>query len=211
MNGVAVVGIGTTWARADHVHPSDTTRVPTTTTVNGHALSANVVVSASDLTTGTLPHAQLPALVSADVPNNSANTAGTAAIATRATEQNLGQGQCYGTPTASSTIYIIGNSSSSNCTAISSSGAGLEEGFNYVVTEINTESAVTPTGNETVQLVINGTVSGAATCSSWSGKNCRVTGLSIAGSYNDVIMVTFTSPGTSTASYLKVFVGGYYN
>lgn len=34
--------------------------VASTTTVNGHALSSNVVVSASDLTTGTLPAAQLP-------------------------------------------------------------------------------------------------------------------------------------------------------
>jgi len=33
----------------------------TTTTVNGHALSSNVTVAASDLTTGTLPAAQLPA------------------------------------------------------------------------------------------------------------------------------------------------------
>ena len=52
--------------------------VPTSTTVNGHALSSNVVVSASDLTTGTLPHAQLPALVSGDIPANAANTSGTA-------------------------------------------------------------------------------------------------------------------------------------
>lgn len=35
-------------------------KVATTTTVNGHALSSNVVVSASDITTGTLPAAQLP-------------------------------------------------------------------------------------------------------------------------------------------------------
>ena len=34
--------------------------VPKTTTVNGHALSSNVTVSASDLTTGSLPNAQLP-------------------------------------------------------------------------------------------------------------------------------------------------------
>ncbi len=53
-------------------------KVPTTTTVNGHALSANVTVSASDLTTGTLPHAQLPTLLSGDIPNNAANTTGTA-------------------------------------------------------------------------------------------------------------------------------------
>ncbi len=36
-------------------------------------------MSASDVTTGTLPHAQLPALVSGDIPNNAANTTGTAA------------------------------------------------------------------------------------------------------------------------------------
>jgi hypothetical protein len=64
---------------------ADSTKVPTTTTVNGHALSANVTVSASDLTTGTLPHAQLPALVSGDIPNNSANTSGSAGSATNIT------------------------------------------------------------------------------------------------------------------------------
>jgi hypothetical protein len=52
--------------------------VPTGTTVNGHALSSNISVSASDLTTGMLPHAQLPPLVSGDIPNNAANTTGTA-------------------------------------------------------------------------------------------------------------------------------------
>lgn len=64
--------------------------VPTSTTVNGHALSANVVVSASDLTTGTLPHAQLPALVSADIPNNAASTSGTAAALTATPAQCSG-------------------------------------------------------------------------------------------------------------------------
>src|SRR5208337_1461093 len=56
--------------------------VPTSTTVNGHALSSNVTVSASDLTTGTLPHAQLPALLSGDIPTNAANTSGTAGTGT---------------------------------------------------------------------------------------------------------------------------------
>ncbi len=53
--------------------------VPTGTSVNGHALTSNITVSASDLTTGTLPHAQLPTLVSGDIPSNAANTTGTAA------------------------------------------------------------------------------------------------------------------------------------
>ena len=35
-------------------------------------------MSASDLTNGTLPHAQLPGLISGDIPNNAANTTGTA-------------------------------------------------------------------------------------------------------------------------------------
>jgi hypothetical protein len=55
------------------------TAVPNTTTVNGHALSTNVTVSASDLTTGTLPHAQLPTLLSADIPNNASSTTGLSA------------------------------------------------------------------------------------------------------------------------------------
>ena len=54
-------------------------KVATSTTVNGYALTGNVTVSASDLTTGTLPHAQIPTLLSADIPNNAANTSGTAA------------------------------------------------------------------------------------------------------------------------------------
>ena len=56
--------------------------VSTSTTVNGYALSGDVTVSASDLTTGRLPHAQLPTLVSSDIPDNSANTSGNAATAT---------------------------------------------------------------------------------------------------------------------------------
>lgn len=49
MNGTATVGTELAFARGDHVHPSDTSRVPTTRTVNGHALSANVTVTASDI------------------------------------------------------------------------------------------------------------------------------------------------------------------
>ena len=37
------------------------------------------VVSAAEITVGILPHAQLPALVSGDIPNNAANTSGSAA------------------------------------------------------------------------------------------------------------------------------------
>ena len=52
MDGTAAVGTSTSYAREDHVHPSDTSRVPTTTTVNGHALSSNVEVTNTDLGQG---------------------------------------------------------------------------------------------------------------------------------------------------------------
>lgn len=49
MDGTAVVGTSAKYAREDHVHPIDTSRVPTTRTVNGHALSSDISLSASDV------------------------------------------------------------------------------------------------------------------------------------------------------------------
>ena len=49
MDGTGAVGTSTDYARADHVHPSDTSRVPTTRTVNSKALSADITLSASDV------------------------------------------------------------------------------------------------------------------------------------------------------------------
>ena len=54
---------------------SDPTGAATTAQSNAETYSQN----ASNINTGTLPHAQLPALLSADIPNNAANTSGTAA------------------------------------------------------------------------------------------------------------------------------------
>lgn len=84
VSSVAWGGITGTLSAQTDLNTALAAKVPTTTTVNGHALSGNVTVSASDLTTGTLPHAQLPTLVSGDIPNNAANTSGTAANATLA-------------------------------------------------------------------------------------------------------------------------------
>jgi len=112
MDGTAAIGSSATYARADHVHPSDTSRVSTSTTVNGHSLSSNVTVSASDITTGTLPHAQLPALVSGDIPNNAANTSGTAGTATALAATPT---QCTGSQVATG-VTATGNA---NCTSAS--------------------------------------------------------------------------------------------
>jgi len=75
---VSISGVTQIGAITD-VQAAINSKVPQTTTVNSHALSSNVVISASDITTGTLPHAQLPPLISSDIPNNAANTSGTAA------------------------------------------------------------------------------------------------------------------------------------
>lgn len=50
---MASVGTSTDYARADHVHPSDTSRVPTTRKVNSKALSEDITLTAADV--GALP------------------------------------------------------------------------------------------------------------------------------------------------------------
>jgi len=49
MDGVGAAGTASNYSRADHVHPSDTSKVATTTTVNGHPLISNVTVTANDV------------------------------------------------------------------------------------------------------------------------------------------------------------------
>lgn len=49
MDGTKSLGSNAGFARVDHVHPSDTSRVPTTRTVNGKALSANITLGATDI------------------------------------------------------------------------------------------------------------------------------------------------------------------
>lgn len=49
MDGTRSLGSNAGYARVDHVHPSDTSRVPTTRTVNGKALSANITLGATDI------------------------------------------------------------------------------------------------------------------------------------------------------------------
>lgn len=54
MDGTAAVGSETAFARGDHIHPSDTSRVPTTRTVAGHALSADVTLVKGDVGLGNV-------------------------------------------------------------------------------------------------------------------------------------------------------------
>lgn len=69
MDGTASTGSETKFAAGDHVHPSDTSRVPTTRKVNGKALSSDISLSATDV--GALPDdTTIPSKVS-DLTNDS--------------------------------------------------------------------------------------------------------------------------------------------
>ncbi len=54
MNGTQALGSSANVARSDHVHPVDTSRVPTTRTVNGKALSADIILGGVDIALGEL-------------------------------------------------------------------------------------------------------------------------------------------------------------
>lgn len=53
MDGVQTVGTETAFARGDHVHPSDTSRVPTTRKINLKTLNNDITLTAADV--GALP------------------------------------------------------------------------------------------------------------------------------------------------------------
>ncbi|MFZ1084518.1 MAG: hypothetical protein WAN35_06100, partial [Terracidiphilus sp.] len=120
VTGIVTVANGGTGASSATVALTNLGAVGTSTTVNGHALSSNVTVSASDLTTGTLPHAQLPALVSADIPNNSANTSGTAANVTGTVAVTNGGTGATSASAALSSLGAVGTSTTVNGHALSS-------------------------------------------------------------------------------------------
>lgn len=51
MDGTATVGTETKFARGDHIHPTDTSRVPTSRQVNGKSLSGNIILTGDDVPT----------------------------------------------------------------------------------------------------------------------------------------------------------------
>ena len=120
----------------DYTAAQVTGAVPNTTTVNGHALSSNVTISASDLTTGTLPHAQLPTLLSGDIPNNAANTTGTSG-ALGTTPTPCSSGQAAG--------GIAANGNSINCVAAGGSPL-TTNGDLYTYNGGNTRLSIGSTG-----------------------------------------------------------------
>ena len=94
MDGTGAAGSSNYFSRADHTHPTDTSRQATitgapsswpssftpSTHASTHAAAGSDPLSLSmSQISGALPHAQLPTLLSGDIPANAANTSGTAA------------------------------------------------------------------------------------------------------------------------------------
>jgi hypothetical protein len=131
MDGTAAAGSSASYSRADHVHPTDTSRQPL---INGapsnwptFAPSATTdTTNAANIISGTLGHGRLPALLSVDIPNNAANTSGNAATATALAS----------TPTpCSAGNYPLGIAASGNATGCTPAATG---------TVTNNEGAFTP-------------------------------------------------------------------
>jgi hypothetical protein len=116
MDGTAAVGTGTTWARADHVHPTDTSRAPLasptftgTVTIPGGASISGYALLASPTFTGT------PAAPTATAGTNTTQIA-TTAFVTAAISAGA-----YVLPTATATV--LGGVKPDGTTITNTSGA----------------------------------------------------------------------------------------
>ncbi len=80
MNGTAAVGSELAFARGDHVHPTDTTRVPVTRTINGKPLDADISLAYGDVGAAAAGHGHDVATASKDGFMSSADFSKLAAI-----------------------------------------------------------------------------------------------------------------------------------
>jgi hypothetical protein len=127
-------------------------KVATTITINGHALSGNVVVSASDITTGTLPVGQLP--TAAVTKDGSGNVAISAIVPVTISTS--------GPVTTAGSGFWINNASGAltyNLPTITSALVGIQQCFRNAVTKTG---AITLTAPASTYFDVNGAVGSAA-------------------------------------------------
>lgn len=160
--------------------------VPTSRTVNGHALSADVVVSASDLTTGTLPAAQLPLATTgafgAVKPDGSTVTISAGIISAVAGSPAQLASSLSGSAAAAGTNALslgIASATGNNSIFIGSSGAGA-------------------TGNDSTGIGIGIVI---------AGDNCVSIGSGAAANQNNCISIGKGATNNSQADTIMIGVG----
>lgn len=151
----------------------------TSTTVNGHALSSSVVVSASDLTTGTLPAAQLPMMV---------YQAGGDTVCAQAADSTIG--------VSSLTISSVSSNASTMTFVLSSAAPSWFYQGQIVQTQGNTTGGYNG-GPWTVSSVSSATVVVASALNPGAGTGGGTMSLYCSNQGADAITSTPVSPNTS--------------
>ena len=212
MDGTAAVGTGTTYARADHVHPSDTTKY-NATNPSGYQTAAQVTASLA-------PYAPLasPALTGVPTAPTAAPGTNTTQVATTAFVSAL--------PVAIGDNRIINGNFAINQRAYAS-GTALPatpvtaayghdrwkagaSGCTYTFTAAVPDTTVTITAGTLTQIIEAGVIEGGVYALSWTGTaQARVWQGTAAGSYaaSPVVTASLTAGTNTTVEFNTGTVG----
>ena len=203
MDGTAAVGTGTTWARADHVHPTDTSRYAATNP-SGYQTAAQVTASLA-------PYAPLasPALTGVPTAPTAAPGTNTTQVATTAFVEALpvamGDNRIInGNFATNQRVYVSGTALPANPTVANGYGhdrwkAGAN-GCTYTFTAALPDTTITITANTLTQIIEAGMIEGGVYTLSWTGTaQARVYQGTPTGSYAASPIVTASlTAGTNT-------------
>jgi hypothetical protein len=162
----------------------------------------NKSIAASEVNSGTLPHAQLPTLLSGDIPNNAASTSGSAATATSATTAttatNIAGGALGSGPYqsgAGTTAYIA--SPTTNGTYVYSWAVVGSAAVAPIATNLGTYFASPP--------ALGGTTPAAVSATVFTGSGFTASTMVIVNAAKQLVSQAYPSAGllTSTGSAIS--------
>jgi hypothetical protein len=175
MDGAAAIGAGTTWARADHVHPSDTSRYA--------ASNPSGFQTAAQVTTSLAPYAPLAAPVftgdaRAVTPapgDNDTSIATTAFVASAVSAATAGAPNNVGRNRLHNSGFSVNQRTYVSGTALAAAAYGHDRwkagasGCTYTFTQTQPFTTITITAGSLQQIVETMNVEGGAYVLSWTG------------------------------------------